>query len=94
MQSNIHAGFTTGYLENSVPMFPQTAVPAAILALQSQAATVVVVEVVVVVVVNFESVDFFALAAGIDLAAVHLSVVDCFPEVNEIVVIVHDAYLI
>ena len=52
MQSNIHAGFTTGYLENSVPMFPQTAVPAAILALQSQAATVVVVEVVVVVVVN------------------------------------------
>lgn len=57
-------------------------------------AFVVIVAVVAVVVVNFESVDFFALAAGIDLAAVHLSVVDCFPEVNEILVIVHDAYLI
>ena len=45
----------------------------------------VVIVVVVAVVVNFECVDFAALATGIDLAAVHVSFVDSVPAVAEII---------
>ena len=46
---------------------------------------VVVVVVIVAVVVNFERVDFVALATGTDLAAVHLSFVDFVKAVAEII---------
>ena len=51
---------------------------------------VVAAAVVFEVAVNFECVDFVALAAGIDDAAVHASFVYFVPAVAEIVVVVHD----
>ena len=49
--------------------------------------------VAVAVVVNFQCVDFVALAAGIDVAAVLALFVDFVPVVTEIVIVVYDADL-